>query len=299
MPETKYESDCPHFFHFHFSSFFSHLSIYFIFLQSNFNILMSKPTKAAKTKSANKGKRNFLSRMLIWIRNILIFFFVSTILVALIYKFAPVYVTPLMIVRSTEQLFNGEKLSMKKKWVPIEKISPNIVNAVVASEDNMFMSHFGFDFDAIEKARERNKRGGRIYGASTITQQTAKNVFLWPQRSWVRKGLEAYFTLLIEVLWSKERIMEVYLNVIETGNGIYGVERAAEIYFDKSASKLTKSQAALIAGALPNPLRFNPAKPSPYLYKRQNQILRVMSLMGDMDLNKKKAEKKNGKQDKK
>ncbi len=260
---------------------------------------MSKPTKAAKTKSANKGKRNFLSRMLIWIRNILIFFFVSTILVALIYKFAPVYVTPLMIVRSTEQLFNGEKLSMKKKWVPIEKISPNIVNAVVASEDNMFMSHFGFDFDAIEKARERNKRGGRIYGASTITQQTAKNVFLWPQRSWVRKGLEAYFTLLIEVLWSKERIMEVYLNVIETGNGIYGVERAAEIYFDKSASKLTKSQAALIAGALPNPLRFNPAKPSPYLYKRQNQILRVMSLMGDMDLNKKKAEKKNGKQDKK
>ncbi len=248
---------------------------------------MDKPVKPAKNNSAskrNKGKKGFFSRILRWMRNIVIFFFVSTISVTLIYKFVPVYITPLMVIRSVEQLFSSERLSMKKKWVSMDEISPNIVNAVVASEDNLFTSHIGFDFDAIERAKERNKRGGRLYGASTISQQTAKNVFLWPQRSWLRKGLEVYFTLLIELFWSKERIMEVYLNVIETGNGIYGIERAARIYFDKPAAKLTKSQAALIAGALPNPLRFNPAKPSPYLYKRQNQILRVMSQIGDVNL---------------
>lgn len=212
----------------------------------------------------------------------------------LIYKFVPVYITPLMIVRSVEHLWSGEKPRMKKEWVSIDKISPNMINAVVASEDNLFMSHSGFDFDAIEKARKQNKKGGRIYGASTISQQTAKNVFLWPQRSWLRKGLEVYFTFLIELFWSKERIMEVYLNVIETGNGIYGVQRASQIYFDKPASKLTPSQAALIAGALPNPLRFNPANPSSYLYKRQKQILRLMSLIGNVDL-KKKPEKKGDK----
>ena len=249
---------------------------------------MNKSIKAVNTNSSKKKKKTFFSRMLLWIRNILIFFFVSTISMTLIYKFVPVYITPLMVVRSVEQLFGDDKLSMKKEWVSIGNISPNMVNAVVASEDNLFMSHFGFDFDAIEKARERNKRGGRIYGASTISQQTAKNVFLWPQRSWLRKGLEVYFTFLIELCWSKERIMEVYLNVIETGKGIYGVQRASEIYFDKPASKLTKSQAALIAGALPNPLRFNPANPSPYLYKRQNQLLRLMSLIGNVELKKKK-----------
>jgi len=247
---------------------------------------MNNPIKEIKTNSGQKGKKSFFSRMLRWIRNILLFFFISTISITLIYKFVPVYITPLMIIRSVEQLFGSEKLSMKKEWVSIDKISPNMVNAVVASEDNTFMSHIGFDFDAIEKAKERNKQGGRIYGASTISQQTAKNVFLWPQRSWLRKGLEAYFTLLIELLWSKERIMEVYLNVIETGNGIYGVQRASGIYFDKPVSKLTKSQAALIAGALPNPLRFNPANPSPYLYKRQNQILRLMSQIGEVNLKK-------------
>jgi monofunctional biosynthetic peptidoglycan transglycosylase len=229
-------------------------------------------------------KKSFLSRIFRWIRNIIIFFFVSTILTVLIYKFVPVYITPLMVVRSVEQLFGDDKLSMKKEWVSIEKISPNMVNAVVASEDNLFMSHSGFDFNAIDKAMKRNKRGGRIYGASTISQQTSKNVFLWNKRSWLRKGLEVYFTFLIELCWSKERIMEVYLNVIETGNGIYGVERASQIYFNTQASKLTKAQAALIAVALPNPLRFNPAKPSPYLLKRQGQILRLMGLIGNVNL---------------
>ncbi len=245
---------------------------------------MNKPVKPAKNRLGNKEKKTFLSRIFRWMRNIVIFFFISTISVTLIYKFVPVYITPLMVVRTFEQLSNGEKLSMKKEWISIDQISPNIINAVVASEDNLFMSHYGFDFDAIEKAKERNKKGGRLYGASTISQQTAKNVFLWPKRSWLRKGLEAYFTLLIEFFWSKERIMEVYLNVIETGNGIYGIQRASQIYFDKPASKLTKSQAALIAGSLPNPFRFNPAKPSPYLYKRQKQILRLMTLIGEVKL---------------
>ena len=265
----------------------------------NFYPFMNKTAKTVKSNSGKKRKKPLFSRMLLWVRNIVLFFFISTISVTLIYKFVPVYVTPLMVIRSVEQLFNGERITMKKEWVSIDKISPHMVNAVVASEDNLFMSHSGFDFDAIEKARKRNKQGGRIYGASTITQQTAKNVFLWPQRSWLRKGLEAYFTLLIELFWSKERIMEVYLNVIETGKGIYGVQRASQIYFDKPASKLTPSQAALIAVSLPNPRRFNPANPSPHLYKRQKQILRLMTLIGNTDLKKKPEKKMNKQTDKK
>ena len=245
-------------------------------------------TKKTGKKTIIKKIEVFFSKILKYIRNIFIFFFVSTILTVIIYRFIPVYATPLMFIRSIEQLFGDDELSMKKEWVSIEEISPNMINAVVASEDNNFMLHFGFDFDAIEKAQKRNKKGKRTYGASTITQQTAKNVFLWPQRSWVRKGLEAYFTLLIEIFWSKERIMEVYLNVIETGKGIYGVQRASQIYFDKPASKLTKSQAALIAGSLPNPRSFCPAAPSAYLYKRQNHIVKLMSLIGNTELKKKK-----------
>jgi monofunctional biosynthetic peptidoglycan transglycosylase len=231
-----------------------------------------------------KKKRSLFSRLLKWLRNIILFFLISTIVVVVAYRFIPVYLTPLMVIRNVEQLINGEKLSLKKRWIPIENISPAMVNAVIAAEDNNFMLHSGFDFDAIKKAREKNKKGGRLYGASTITQQTAKNVFLWPDRSWFRKGLEVYFTALIEIFWSKERIIEIYLNVIETGNGIYGVERASEIYFDKPASRLTQSQAALIAVSLPNPRKFNPGNPSAYMYKRQNQILRLMNAIGPINL---------------
>lgn len=165
----------------------------------------------------------------------------------------------------------------------MDQISPNLVQAVVASEDNRFMDHFGFDFDAIEKARIHNEHSRRKHGASTITQQTAKNVFLWQGRTWVRKGFEAYFTLLIEIFWSKERIMEVYLNVIEMGPGIYGAEAASQKYFGHSAKNLTRAEAALIAAALPDPLKRNPARPSPYLRKRQEQILRNMSNIGKVN----------------
>ena len=186
----------------------------------------------------------------------------------------PVYITPLMITRSIE---NDDE--MQHKWVPIEEISENLALAVVSSEDNLFMSHSGFDFDQIQKAIEEAEKTGRQRGASTISQQTAKNVFLWNGRSWVRKGLEAYFTVLIELIWGKERIMEVYLNSIEMGPGIYGAEAVAQAHFGKSASNLTRREAALIAATLPNPLKYSSKNPSKYMRKRQRQITRLMGLV--------------------
>jgi len=161
--------------------------------------------------------------------------------------------------------------------VRLKKISPHMIQAVVAAEDNRFLEHWGIDVEAIEKAVEHNKRYRRKRGASTITQQTAKNVFLWPARTYTRKAFEFYFTTMIELTWSKKRIMEVYLNVIETGDGIYGVEAAAQKYFHKPASKLTRGEAALIAATLPNPRKRNPAAPTSYMLKRQARILDLMN----------------------
>lgn len=209
-------------------------------------------------------------------RNLLILFFASSILAVIALRFVPVYITPLMLIRSIEAITDGEMPKIKKNWVSIDGISQNMVQAVVASEDNLFMQHHGFSIQDIHKAIKHNKNGKRIHGGSTISQQTAKNVFLWPDRSWVRKGLEAYFTVLIELFWSKERIMEVYLNVIETGDGIYGVEAASQFYFNKKSLNLTKSQAALIAVCLPNPRKFNPANPSGYILFRKNHIINLM-----------------------
>ena len=209
-------------------------------------------------------------------RNLLIFFFASSILAVIALRFVPVYITPLMLIRSIEAITDGEMPKIKKNWVSIDGISQNMVQAVVASEDNLFMQHHGFSIQDIHKAIKHNKNGKRIHGGSTISQQTAKNVFLWPDRSWVRKGLEAYFTVLIELFWSKERIMEVYLNVIETGDGIYGVEAASQFYFNKKSLNLTKSQAALIAVCLPNPRKFKPANPSGYILFRKNHIINLM-----------------------
>ena len=218
-------------------------------------------------------------RILRYIRNLIIFFFASTILSVVALRFIPVYITPLMVIRSVEQLVKGEKVAMKHKWVPKEKISRHLPMAVIASEDNRFASHNGFDFKEISKAIEENKKRKKARGASTISQQTAKNVFLWPQSSWVRKGFEVYFTFLIELFWSKERIMEVYLNSIEMGKGIYGAQATAKYKFNTTAAKLSSGQCALIAATLPNPIRFNSAKPSAYLLKRQKQILRLMNLV--------------------
>lgn len=197
-------------------------------------------------------------------------FFGTTILAVVVLKFFPVYYTPLMFIR----LFQLDEAKLSHTWVSIDEISPSMPTAVMASEDARFLEHHGFDFEAIQKAAERNRKHPEKnkLGASTISQQTAKNVFLWPGRSWVRKGLEAYFTVLIELFWSKERIMEVYLNSIEMGPGIYGVEAVAREHFGCSASELTPNQCALIAATLPNPRRFSSLNPSKYMKKRQRQI---------------------------
>lgn len=187
-----------------------------------------------------------------------------------------------MVIRVVEQTWHGETIRLQKKWIALDDMSDNLPLAVMASEDNLFMEHSGFDFKSIEKAQEYNakKHGKKVRGASTISQQTAKNVFLWPQRSWVRKGLEVYFTGLIEIIWGKKRIMEVYLNVIETGKGIYGVEAASQHFFGKSASKISRGEAALIAAVLPNPLKWSPASPTSYIRGRQQWILWNMNNIG-------------------
>jgi len=210
------------------------------------------------------------------LKRLLIFFFASTILVVIAFRFVPVFFTPLMFIRTVEKLTQGETPKLHHHWVSADRISNNLKRAVIASEDQRFYDHFGFDVKQIQKAVKENDRRKKPRGASTISQQTAKNVFLWPQSSWVRKGLESYFTLLIEVFWSKDRILEVYLNSMETGDGIYGAESVARDHFNTKAEKLTKRQAALIAATLPNPRRFNSAYPSSYVRRRQAKIQRQM-----------------------
>lgn len=210
------------------------------------------------------------------VRWIVLLFFGSTILAVFVYKWCPVYVTPLMVIRCAQQIRHGEPLCLKHQWTDLDTMSIYMPVAVMASEDQRFLTHHGFDFVEINKALEERRSGKRIRGGSTISQQTAKNVFLWPGQSWVRKGLEAYFTLLIEVVWGKHRIMEVYLNSIEMGHGIYGAEAVAREHFGRSATDLTRPNCALIAATLPNPLRFSSRNPSSYMLKRQTAIMRQM-----------------------
>ncbi len=206
-------------------------------------------------------------------------FFGSTILAVVTLRFMPVYFTPLMFIRVGQQITSGESIKLKHHWVSIDEMAKDMPLAVMSSEDQRFLMHHGFDFDAIQQAAKENREGKRKRGASTISQQTAKNVFLWPGRTWLRKGLETYFTFLIEALWSKQRIMEVYLNSIEMGNGIYGAEAVAQEHFGCKASQLTRKQCALIAATLPNPRKFNSAAPSPYMKKRQRRIVKEMNYM--------------------
>ena len=214
-------------------------------------------------------------------------FFASTIFSVVALRWVPVWFTPLMFIRVAQQVGAGQTMTLHHHWVPLEEISPSLSTAVMASEDAHFLEHNGFDYKAIEHAAMRNMKHPekRKLGASTISQQTAKNVFLWPGRSWVRKGFEVYFTMLIELVWSKERIMEVYLNSIEMGDGIYGADAVAEWHFNTTADKLTKAQCALIAATLPNPRRFNSARPSAYMLKRQNRILHEMKFVKPLNNN--------------
>jgi monofunctional biosynthetic peptidoglycan transglycosylase len=188
-----------------------------------------------------------------------------------------------MLIRAIENKTAGKPVYFNHDWEPLENISFNLQKAVIASEDGLFLKHNGFDFKSMQKAYKNNERGRRIKGGSTISQQTAKNVFLWQGRSYVRKGLEAYFTVLIELIWGKERIMEVYLNSIEMGDGVYGAQAAAEHWYRKDAANLTPKQAAGIAAILPNPRKYTATSSSSYVNKRKDKIVRVMRTVGKIE----------------
>jgi monofunctional biosynthetic peptidoglycan transglycosylase len=203
-------------------------------------------------------------------------------------RFLPIPATPLMLIRLVEGAVQGKWVGIEKTWTPIEEISPAIQRAVIASEDARFLAHGGVDWEAVQEARKRNARmerlaaqgkikRKRLYGASTISMQTAKNAFLAPSRTYLRKALEVYFTYLIEWIWGKRRILEVYLNIIEMGDGVYGVEAAARRYFGKSAAQLNATEASLIAAVLPNPRIWSPAKPSAYI-QRKAAVIRSRSV---------------------
>jgi monofunctional glycosyltransferase len=214
-------------------------------------------------------------RKLIWI---LKWFFIISILTTILFRFIPIPMTPFMLYNIGVQAIDANRdLRLMKNWESDDCISPTMKMAVICSEDQAFFQHSGFDFDAIKAAIKNNERGRRIKGGSTISQQTAKNVFCLPHRNYIRKALEAYFTVLIECLWSKDRIIEVYLNVIEFGNGIYGIEAASNYYFKKPASKLNADEAALLAAVLPNPILYRADKPSRYILRRKAWIKRQMS----------------------
>ncbi len=217
---------------------------------------------------AKRGKGGFWGFVQAVVAAAVIVLFVGPVIVVAVYRFVPPPVTFLMV----QRMFEGHGLD--HRWVPLEKISPNLVRAVIAAEDARFCEHRGFDVAAIEKAMAANAKGKKLRGGSTISQQTAKNVFLWPGRDWVRKGLETWFTVLIEIGWGKERIMEVYLNSIEFGPGIYGAEAASQRLFKVPARKLTPTQAARMAAILPKPLGWKAASPGPYIKRRAGSINR-------------------------
>lgn len=214
--------------------------------------------------------------ILFWISRVLLFFLAISIFWVVCLRFVNPPVTYLMIKRGFEWRAKGKGFKIEKKWLPYEEISDNLKRAAIAGEDAFFLTHNGFDTNAIREAIEKNRTGGALRGGSTISQQVAKNVFLWPNRSWLRKGLEAYFTVLIEIFWSKKRILEIYLNVIEMGQGVYGAEAAAQYYFNKSARNLTRKEAALIVAILPNPRKWDARRPSAYVNRRANSIVRYM-----------------------
>ena len=213
----------------------------------------------------------------------MLWFFGLSILSVIIFKWVPIPFTPLMVTRIIEFKLEGDDAIYSHKWVPLEDISPNLQKAVIASEDGNFLKHNGFDFEAMQKAFKNNNKGKRLKGGSTISQQTAKNIFLWQGRSYIRKGLEAYFTVLIELIWGKERIMEVYLNSIEMGNGVYGAQEAARHWYSKTATNLTPREAAGIAAILPNPRKFKASNSSSYINRRKDKIMRVMQHVGKIE----------------
>lgn len=226
---------------------------------------------------------SMFKRLLSFAARIVLGFLVLSVLGMILFRFVPFPGTPLMLIRLVEGGFAGKWVGVDYQWKSLDEISPALIRAVIASEDARFLTHSGIDWDAVGEAKRRNERieklyaagkikKKRLYGASTITMQTAKNAFLFPSRTYFRKALEAYFTYGIELVWGKRRIMEVYLNIIEMGNGVYGVEAAAQRYFGKPASRLTAQEAALITAVLPNPRKWSPAQPSSYIRRKAATI---------------------------
>lgn len=226
-------------------------------------------------KPKSTGKKGFFSHIMRFFWKLIIWFNIVSLFFVVLYKFVPVPYTPLMVIRYFENKSAGKNIETKHHWVPIEDISKNLQKAVIASEDGRFFEHYGLDFSAMQKAAVGNFKGKKLKGGSTITQQTAKNVFLWQGRSYFRKALEAYYTVLIELIWGKERILEVYLNSIEMGDGIYGAEAATQHWYKKECKSLTRMQAAGIAAILPNPRRFSP-NGSAYISRKQSKIARYI-----------------------
>ncbi|MNH06377.1 Penicillin-binding protein 2D [compost metagenome] len=214
-----------------------------------------------------------LTRALLW-------FAAGSALLVLVFRWVPPPGTALMVERKVESWFNGQPIDLQRDWEPWEKISDELKVAVIAGEDQKFANHWGFDFNAIQAALAHNERGGSIRGASTLSQQVAKNQFLWAGRSWLRKGLEAWFTALIELLWSKERILEVYLNSAEWGEGVFGAQAAARHHFGVDARQLSRQQASLLAAVLPSPLNWSASRPSTYVARRAGWIRQQMRQLG-------------------
>lgn len=235
--------------------------------------------RTAKKTNYKKKRATVLSKKQqvgVWIIRVLVLAFVFSLLWVLALIFINPPVTYLQLQRGFERKADGKEWKIEKQWLAYDDISNNLKRAAIAGEDAHFLTHNGFDTKAIKEALEKNQEGKRLRGGSTISQQVAKNVFLWPARSWLRKGLETYFTILIETFWSKKRILEVYLNVIEMGQGVYGAEAAAQYYFHKSAKSLTKREAALIIAILPSPQKWDARSPSAYINRRANGIVRYL-----------------------
>lgn len=234
--------------------------------------IVNKASKPAVKRTTSQKIKRFLWLTFLWFNGI-------NFLVVLLFKFAPVPFTPLMGIRAMEHKNAGREMTCSHEWVPIDEISLNLQKAVIASEDGRFLEHWGFDFEAMQKAFKSNQKGRKIKGGSTISQQTAKNVFLWQGRSYVRKALEAYYTVLIELVWGKKRIMEVYLNSIEMGDGVYGAEAAAKYWYRKDAASLTRYEAAGIAAILPNPRKYKASNSSSYINRRKAKISRYIPMI--------------------
>ena len=228
---------------------------------------------SARKRSSRSGVGRRLRRLVLWT---LLAALLLPAALLLLFRYVPVPVTPLMIIRLVE----GEQLH--KEWVPLAQIAPALRQAVVASEDNLFCEHAGFDWTALREVLDELRAGGRPRGASTITMQTAKNLFLWPDRSLLRKGLEAWLTPQIELLWSKQRILEVYLNIVEMGPGIYGAQAAAQRHFGKQAADLGRLDASLLAAVLPNPRSWSAGAPTDYIIGRARTIRTRIDQLGPM-----------------